>query len=378
MRGYQSSETVLRWILRGAVFLVFCAVSALILFLCAKGAGTLGPGLFFGDVPALSAIFGQRAVWDGIWPACAGTACLVLLTMLIATLPGVGCGIYLAAFCPPRRGRIFRTVLDVLAGTPSIVMGLFGFSFVLFLRNVAGINANTSLLLSAACLALLVLPVLVTSTCQALEALPGELALTAAALGFTRRQAVFRILLPASFSGIQGGIILSLGRAAEDTAVIMLTGVVANAGMPALFGKFEALPFYVYYISAQYQDPGELSRGFGAAIVLLLLSTLLLTLAEMLERRFRRRWGKTHDISLPHQQSPCRFRENGNPARRFPGSARAGRHHAHRQVRFGQDHAPEGAEPAERDISRLQNVGERGNRPRERHGRHLQGETPGQ
>lgn len=175
MRGYQSSETVLRWILRGAVFLVFCAVSALILFLCAKGAGTLGPGLFFGDVPALSAIFGQRAVWDGIWPACAGTACLVLLTMLIATLPGVGCGIYLAAFCPPRRGRIFRTVLDVLAGTPSIVMGLFGFSFVLFLRNVAGINANTSLLLSAACLALLVLPVLVTSTCQALEAFRGSL-----------------------------------------------------------------------------------------------------------------------------------------------------------------------------------------------------------
>lgn len=104
MRGYQSSETVLRWILRGAVFLVFCAVSALILFLCAKGAGTLGPGLFFGDVPALSAIFGQRAVWDGIWPACAGTACLVLLTMLIATLPGVGCGIYLAAFCLPAAG----------------------------------------------------------------------------------------------------------------------------------------------------------------------------------------------------------------------------------------------------------------------------------
>ena len=123
MRGYQSSETVLRWTLRGAVFLVFCAVSALILFLCAKGAGTLGSGLFFGDVPALSAIFGQRAVWDGIWPACAGTACLVLLTMLIATLPGVGCGIYLAAFCPPRRGRIFRAVLDVLAGTPFAPVG---------------------------------------------------------------------------------------------------------------------------------------------------------------------------------------------------------------------------------------------------------------
>ena len=163
MSGYQSSETLLRWILRGAVFLVFCAVAALILFLCAKGTHTLGPGLFFGGVPALPAIFGQRAVWDGIWPACAGTACLVLLTMLIAILPGVGCGIYLAAFCPPRRGRFFRTVLDVLAGTPSIVMGLFGFSFILFLRNVAGINANTSLLLSAACLALLVLPVLVLS-----------------------------------------------------------------------------------------------------------------------------------------------------------------------------------------------------------------------
>jgi len=286
-------EPVLRFLLRGSVLLVFCAVAALIVFLCEKGLHTLGPGLFFGDVPALSAILGKRAVWDGIWPACAGTASLVLITMLIAALPGIGCGIYLTAFCPPGRAKAFRTVLDVLAGTPSIVMGLFGFSFILFLRKVTGVDATTSLLLSAACLALLVLPVLVSSTCQALEALPAKLSLTAAALGFTRRQAVFRILLPASFSGIQGGIILSLGRAAEDTAVIMLTGVVANAGLPSLFGKFEALPFYVYYISAQYQDPDELSRGFGAALVLLLLSTLLLSLAEIMERRFRRRWGKT-------------------------------------------------------------------------------------
>ena len=82
-----------------------------------------------------------------------------------------------------------------------------------------------------------------------------------------------------------------MGRAAEDTAVIMLTGVVANAGLPAGLGdKFEALPFSIFYTAAQYQDTNELLRGFGAALVLLLLSSFLLLCARRMEVRFRRRW----------------------------------------------------------------------------------------
>ena len=291
MRCSLFSQAWLRWLLRCCALVPCIAVFFLLAFLLYKGLPQLGVPLFFDDVPPLDALLGRRPVWDGLWPACAGTLYLVGLTLALALFPGVGCGLYLAEFASPRQAAHIRLVMDVLAGTPSIVMGLFGFTLILFLRHSFAPGANTSLLLAACCLALLILPVLVTATCEALEAVPGSLRLTGTALGFTRRQLARRLLLPAAAPGIWGGIILAMGRAAEDTAVIMLTGVVANARLPAGLGdKYEALPFSIFYTAAQYQDTNELLRGFGAALVLLLLSSLLLLCARRMEVRFRRRW----------------------------------------------------------------------------------------
>lgn len=183
------SGAFFRWALRTCALLLILGTGTLLAFLLFKGLPTLGARLFFGDVPALDALLGRQAVWDGLWPACAGTACLVGLTVLLAVFPGVGCGLYLAEFAPKRQAARIRLAMDVLAGTPSIVMGLFGFTLILFLRKTFQTEANTSLFLAAACLALLVLPVLVTTTCEALEAVPKSLRTTATALGFTRRQA---------------------------------------------------------------------------------------------------------------------------------------------------------------------------------------------
>ena len=84
---------------------------------------------------------------------------------------------------------------------------------------------------------------------------------------------------------------LALGRSAEDTAVIMVTGAVANAGLPAGLGaKYEALPFFIFYISSQYTSPDEIQRGFGAALVLLMLSGALLLGAWALQRSLERKW----------------------------------------------------------------------------------------
>lgn len=261
--------------------LILTAVGALLIFLCLRGLPALDGALFFGDTPPLRALLGLQPVWDGIWPACAGTLSLVLLTMALALLPGMGCGVFLAEYATPRQRRWIGCAADMLAGVPSIVMGLFGFTLILFLRRTVWPQANTCLLLAAACLALLVLPVLIVTTREALEALPTHLRLTAAALGLTPAQRLRHVLLPKARRGILGGVILALGRAAEDTAVIMLTGVVANAGLPAgLSGKFEALPFFIYYTAAQYQTPEELERGFGAALLLLLLSAGLLLTAR--------------------------------------------------------------------------------------------------
>ena len=170
-------------------------------------------------------------------------------------------------------------------------MGLFGFTLILFLRRTLLPTANTCLLLAAGCLALLVLPYLVSATQKSLEGLPESLRLIGPSLGMGTGRTIRHILLPASARSILAGVILAVGRAAEDTAVILLTGVVANAGAPAgLTGKFEALPFTIYYLAAQYQTPQELDRGFGAALVLLALTGSLFVGAHLLHATLRRRW----------------------------------------------------------------------------------------
>ncbi len=265
-----------RWFCPIAALLVVSLIAILLVFLLRRGAPALSLSLFFGNTPPLEALLGLRPVWNGIWPACAGTLCLVGLTLCLALFPGIGCGLFLAEYASPAQRRRIGCAVDMLAGMPSIVMGLFGFTLILLLRRTVWPAANTCLPAAAGCMALLVLPVLIVTTREALDAVPEHVRLTAAALGLNRSQTLRRVLLPAAAPGIRSGVILALGRAAEDTAVIMLTGVVANAGLPSGLGKFEALPFYIYYTAAQYQDPEELSRGFGAALVLLAVSTLLL------------------------------------------------------------------------------------------------------
>lgn len=276
---------------RLAALAVPLAVGAMMWELIVRGAPALGLKLFFGDTPPLKAITGQAPVWDGIWPAAAGTLTLLALTLLLAVIPGIGCGVYLACFAGRRTKRALGLAVDLLAGVPSIVMGLFGFVLILTLRRLFVSRATTCLLLSAFCLALLVLPSLVISTQSVLESLPDSLRLTGEALGLTPWQTASRLLLPAAGRGVLSGVMLALGRAAEDTAVIMVTGAVANAGLPAgLTSKYEALPFFIFYISAQYTGPDDLQRGFGAALVLLALSGTLLAASWALHRSLEKKW----------------------------------------------------------------------------------------
>lgn len=276
---------------RFAVLLVFLCIAALVAFLLYNGAPLLGPKLLFGQTPPLEAILGARPVWDGLWPALAGTLCLVVLTICLALFPGIGCGIFLAAYAGPRWKKVMGSAVDILAGTPSIVMGLFGFTLILFLRRTFFPHANTCLLLAACCLAILVLPVLIVSTREALGAVPENLRISAASLGLSKEQYLRHVALPSASRGIWSGVVLAVGRSTEDTAVIMLTGVVANAGLPAgISSKFEALPFAVYYITAQYQTQEELMLGFGAALLLLLLAGGVILAARGIESGYRRSW----------------------------------------------------------------------------------------
>jgi ABC-type phosphate transport system permease subunit len=275
--------------LSGAV--VMGAVGALVVFLLARSLPVLDLSLFFGDTPVLDALLGRERVWGGIFAACAGTVALVLLASLMAIPAGVAGGIALSQYLGGTLGSALRFSANALAGVPSIVMGLFGFSLIIFLRHTIAPEANTCLLLSAVCIALLVLPYTINATAQSLGALPEELRLLGPALGMTSWQSLRRILLPAAGRGILGGVVLSMGRAAEDTAVILLTGVVASGGLPrGLFDKFEALPFSIYYLAAQHQNTADLNRGFAAALTLLGLTVALFGCARFLRAGMETTW----------------------------------------------------------------------------------------
>ena len=288
MRAREAGLWTLGW---GSAALVCAALAGLLLFLLRRGLPALGLSLLFGDTPPLDAILGSKPVWDGIWPAMLGTLSLLAVTLAVALVPGIGCGVYLACYAPPRQRQAIGLAVDVLAGIPSIVMGLFGFVLILFLRRTLLPWGTTCLLLASVCLAVLVLPTLVLATQSALEALPERLYVSGSALGMSHGQVVRHLLIPSAAPGILGGVILAMGRAVEDTAVIMLTGAVANAGLPSgLTAKFEALPFRIYYTAAQYSNAEELAQAFGTTLVLLMLAGAFSLSAFGLQRRLERRW----------------------------------------------------------------------------------------
>jgi len=266
-------------LLTGSVFIIFS-------FLVIKGYKALTPGLIFGEVGVLDALFLKRQVFDGLFPAVAGTLCLITLSIAIALPLGLATGIFLAEYASGRVKWVFSMVFDILAGIPSIVVGLFGFSITLFLHHYFFAQLYPCLLISALSLAFLVLPYMIRTTQTALESLPQSVRLTAPSLGATQLQNIRYVLLPASLSAIVSGVILSIGRCAEDTAVIMLTGAVATAGIPrSLFSSFEALPFYIYYISSQYADHSELMKGYGACLVLIFICINLFFFSHWLKKR---------------------------------------------------------------------------------------------
>lgn len=285
-RFTEKAVAVVSWM---ATLLLFCSTAVVLCYLVYRGAASFDQSLVFADVSPIDALLGRKRVFGALFPALAGTLLLIISAIASAAPVGIAAGIYLAEYATPRWRTVLSSLFDVLAGLPSIVIGLAGFSLTIYLHRLFPGRIGPCLLISALSLAFLVLPYIIRSTQLALESIPLPLRLTAPALGADRWQNIRLILLPACMSRILGGIILAIGRAAEDTAVIMLTGVVASAGVPhSLFEQFEALPFYIYYISSQYTTVEELETGFAAALLLLAVCTLLFMLAYLVERMFLR------------------------------------------------------------------------------------------
>ena len=223
----------------------------------------------------------------GIFPAIAGTFYLMLGSALISIPVGVITAIYLTEYAKnPRIVKIIRLGINNLAGIPSVVFGLFGLSlFVIFL------DFGTSIIAGSLTLGVLNLPVIIRSTEEALQVVPGTYREASLSLGATKWQTIYKIVVPNALPGILTGVMLSLGRAAGETAPIMFTAAAYfTPDLPSsVFSEVMALPYHIYVMATagiHIQETRHLQ--YGTAIVLIGLVLLLNMTGLILRYRFRK------------------------------------------------------------------------------------------
>lgn len=223
----------------------------------------------------------------GILPCVIGTVAVTFVSLVFSLPVGVFSGIYLAEYAPANIfTRAIRSAIRSLAGIPSIVYGLFGVA--LF---VTALKFGMSILASGLTLGLMNLPWIITTSEEAITAIPSSFREGALALGATRWEAIRKNVLPYAFPGILTGALLALARTVGETAPILFTGVTYyTRDLPnSLSSKFMALPYHLFTLSTQHdQLMAVRPLAFGTAIVLLVIVLAFDALAFFIRLRIAR------------------------------------------------------------------------------------------
>ena len=220
----------------------------------------------------------------GIWPIMVSTG-LILGVCMAVTLPiGLGTAIFLAEITKLDQyfGRLIRRSLDVLAGVPSIVFGLFGNA--LFCQIL---GLGFSILSGGLTLACMVLPILIRTTEESFRMVPLEYRLSAAALGLSKTATLIHLLLPAAAPGLLAGLILGLGRAIAETAALIFTSGYVDRMPESLLDSGRALSIHIYDLSMNV--PGGEQTAYASALVLIGLLFLLNGLSSWVTRHWFQR-----------------------------------------------------------------------------------------
>lgn len=247
----------------------------------------------------LTSNMSARADRAGVLQGIVGSISLMVFVVVLAFPIGIAAAVYLEEYARDTRlTRFFTTLIRNLAGVPSIVYGLLGLAvFAVLLRDITGpANAGRSLMTGGLTLAVLVLPIVIITSAEALRAVPNTIREAAFGVGATRWEVVRSHVLPYAAPGILTGTILSLARAFGETAPLLMVGVVtggfaftASGAVEALQGPYTALPAMVFNWARQ---PGADFRANTSAAIVVLLAVLLIVNATaiILRNRYDRRW----------------------------------------------------------------------------------------
>ena len=276
--GRKTKAGVIQWLLFLVTALAMVILAILIWDIASSGARWLSLD-FLTNTPS------RKPEEAGLRPALLGTLWVIGLTALFAFPIGVGAAVYLEEYAPNNRWtRLLKTNIANLAGIPSIVYGLLGLGVFVSLLAL-----GRTVISGALTMALLILPVIIIASQEAIRAVPSSLRQAAFALGATRWQVARDHVIPAAMPGILTGIILSISRAMGETAPLLVVGAAAYVTFnpTGLTSKYTALPMQIYeWARRPQQEFQELAAA--AIIVLLVLLLLLNATAIYLRQRFAR------------------------------------------------------------------------------------------
>jgi phosphate transport system permease protein len=225
----------------------------------------------------------------GIYTAIIGTLDLMALTIIISIPIGVGAGIYLEEYAKKTK---LATLLEInianLAGVPSIIYGLLGLGIFVRFFNFGG-----SILSGALTLSLLILPIIIVATREAIKAVPPSLKEASFALGASKWQTIQKVVLPSSFGGILTGIILAMSRAIGETAPLIVVGAMAYVPFVphSIFDTFSVLPMQIFTWTTRPQA-GFAIAASAAIIILLILTFVMNGIAVYFRNRWQNKLGK--------------------------------------------------------------------------------------
>ncbi len=282
-------ERIIRMILMGAASMSILVVALIFIFLGKEAAPFL-------RVPGLRELFGNR--WNpvsfqkpayGIGSLATGTAVVTFLATILAVPFGVCGAVYLAEVAGARERELLKPFIELLAGIPSVVIGFFGLRTVApFVKAVFGLSTGQCALTGGVVLALMAIPTIISTSEDAITAVPADYKQASLALGASRLQTIWRVTVPAALSGIIAAVMLGMGRVIGETmAVLMVTG---NAAVPTL-SPLSSVRTMTATVAAEM---GEVAFGsphyralFCIGVVLLLTTLALNMIAQWALRRYR-------------------------------------------------------------------------------------------
>jgi phosphate transport system permease protein len=258
-------------------------LGAIIYFIAARGTQILS-WQFLTDIPRKAMTAG------GVAPAIVGTFYLTLGAILFALPLGLACAIYLCEYSPKNAVvNIIRISINNLAGVPSVVFGLFGLAvFVKFF------GFGVSILSGSLTLGMLILPLIISATQEALLAVPQSIREASLSLGATKWQTIKNIVLPTALPGILTGVILSIGRVAGETAPILFTAATFyTRGYPkSIFSEVMALPYHIYALMTEGTHPEKQTAiAYGCSLIRLFMVLLVSAVAIFMRQRQRSYYG---------------------------------------------------------------------------------------